>query len=56
MLKEHFLEWDYSDPASAEAISDAEIELGIRFPIVGTNIVDVYRTDFRQFKDKFASL
>lgn len=32
MLKEHFPEWQYSAPASAEAIADAEVELGARFP------------------------
>ena len=32
MLKQRFPEWDYSAPASAEAIADAEIELGVRFP------------------------
>lgn len=141
MLKEHFPEWSYSAPASAEAIADAEVELGVRFPdelralyleangvresegnaayllplsdlitttksewaewegfrtefdlkpfiffglstgdeawginwkqpgqviafhhhmegayeVVGTSIADVYRTDFAQFKDRFAS-
>ena len=141
MLKEHFPDWDYGAPASAEAISDAEKKLGVRFPeqlralyleangmreslgnaayllplvdlvsttksewaewegvrpefdlkpfiffglstsdeawgvnwmqpgqviafhhhmegayeVVGTNIADVYRTDFTQFKDQFAS-
>ncbi|WP_395347352.1 SMI1/KNR4 family protein [Variovorax sp. UC122_21] len=32
MLKEQFPDWDYGEPASAEAIADAEESLGVRFP------------------------
>lgn len=32
MLKEHFPDWRYGPPASADAIAEAEAELGVRFP------------------------
>lgn len=32
MLREHFPDWRYGPPASADAIAEAEAELGVRFP------------------------